>query len=326
MGYSLNLKIIRELCIIAILVFLFKIAYEQPQEIPYILVMITVIYMGIVTTVVISQRLFVTTKIRILLSTYYIYTIAMMAVTPTLFSTAFALHIIGLIALATTIHNPRNYIYIISVFIIDVGYNFYVDSSNIFIILSIIFVLTAYLTSSFHELLNHLHTKIDTLSRTDDFTGLLNQKGFLEQLENEFYRSKRYDKTFILIMLDSDGLKRVNDTYGHMYGSKVIKMISSVIHDHTRRTDFAGRYGGDEFMICLVESSKEDGIAFAERLRKTVEMKSLFTDKGKELDFTVSIGVSAYPKSGKELYDVIEKADKALYQAKAEGKNNVQFA
>jgi diguanylate cyclase (GGDEF)-like protein len=163
------------------------------------------------------------------------------------------------------------------------------------------------------------------LSKTDDFTGLLNQKGFLEKLENEYHRSSRYDKSFVLLMIDSDDLKRINDTYGHKYGSMTIKMISDIIKSYTRRTDFAGRYGGDEFMVCLVESTKDDGLIFAERLRKTVEMKSLFTDKGKKLKITVSIGVSCYPESGKELYDIIEKADKALYNVKEKGKNSVAF-
>ncbi|MCX8083540.1 MAG: GGDEF domain-containing protein [Calditerrivibrio sp.] len=162
---------------------------------------------------------------------------------------------------------------------------------------------------------------INELSTTDDLTGLLNQSGFMKKIEEEFYRSQRYNKTFSVLMLDSDNLKHVNDTYGHKYGSMVITSIAEVIKSNIRRTDFAARYGGDEFIICLVETEIEGAKEVAERIRKQFELKSFFTKDEKKFNLTVSIGISNYPLSGDSLLDIIDNADKALYESKKQGKN-----
>ncbi|KAA0257944.1 GGDEF domain-containing protein [Deferribacter autotrophicus] len=165
--------------------------------------------------------------------------------------------------------------------------------------------------------------KINELSITDDLTGLLNQKGFFKKFEDEYYRSVRYNKNFTLMMLDSDDLKRINDTYGHKYGTYVILFIAEEIKKNIRRTDFACRYGGDEFMICLVETPIENGMKLAERLKETIAMKPIFTDKGKSFNITVSIGAVGYPESSEKIYELLDMVDKAMYQAKNKGKNQV---
>ena len=182
-----------------------------------------------------------------------------------------------------------------------------------------------YISIVLNNVISRMYEKILELSTTDDLTGLLNQKGFLKRIEEEYYRSQRYGKSFGLIMIDSDDLKRVNDTYGHKYGNMIINMVARVIRESIRRTDFAGRFGGDEYMICLVETELEPAINFGEKIRKTIEMKSLFTEKGKDLKATISVGIASYPKSGKDLYEIIENADKALYMAKNDGKNKVKY-
>lgn len=182
-----------------------------------------------------------------------------------------------------------------------------------------------YISVALKSMILKMHEKILELSTTDDLTGLLNQKGFLKRIEEEYYRSQRYQKSFTLIMIDSDDLKRVNDTYGHKYGNMVINMVAGVIKESVRRTDFAGRFGGDEYMICLVETELTPAIDFGERIRKTIEMKSLFTEKGKDFKATISVGIANYPDSGKNLYEIIENADKALYMAKNDGKNRVKY-
>lgn len=182
----------------------------------------------------------------------------------------------------------------------------------------------AYISFGIRTLIIKMLEKIEELSTTDDLTGLLNQKGFLKRIEEEHYRSQRYGKSFTLIMIDSDDLKRINDTHGHKYGNMVINMVAEVIRESVRRTDFAGRFGGDEYMICLVETALGNGIEFGERIRKMIEMKSLFTDKGKDFKVTISVGIANYPDSGKNLYEIIENADKALYMAKKDGKNKVK--
>lgn len=184
----------------------------------------------------------------------------------------------------------------------------------------LIFYIAYYLRDVFYK----LSLKVEELSVTDGLTGLLNQKGFIKKIEEEYHRSIRYKKSFSLIMLDCDDLKKINDSYGHKYGSMVIKMIADIIKDNCRRTDFAGRYGGDEFMICLVETNVNSAYEFSERLRKMIEVKSLFTDKGKDFKISVSIGVSGFPESGDKLYEIIENSDKALYMAKNDGKNRVK--
>lgn len=162
---------------------------------------------------------------------------------------------------------------------------------------------------------------INELSTTDDLTGLLNQSGFMKKIEDEFYRSQRYNKNFSVLMVDSDNLKAVNDTYGHKYGSMVIVSIAETIRDNIRRSDFAARYGGDEFIICLVETDIDGAMDVAERIRKQFELKSFFTRDDKKFMLTLSIGVSSYPKSGETLLDVLDNADKALYNSKNLGKN-----
>ncbi|BAI80169.1 hypothetical protein DEFDS_0689 [Deferribacter desulfuricans SSM1] len=174
-------------------------------------------------------------------------------------------------------------------------------------------------------LIDRLEEEIDELSITDDLTGLLNQKGFLKKFEEEYYRSVRYKKNFTVIMLDSDDLKKVNDTYGHKYGTKVILFIADEIKKNIRRTDFACRYGGDEFMICLVETPINNGKIFAERLKNNIAMKPVFTDKGRGFNVTVSVGVVGYPHTSEKSFELLDLVDKALYEAKNKGKNRVEI-
>ncbi|UOD35795.1 GGDEF domain-containing protein [Deferribacteraceae bacterium V6Fe1] len=187
------------------------------------------------------------------------------------------------------------------------------------------YILIFYIAYYLRDVFSKLCLKVEELSITDGLTGLLNQKGFLKKLEDEYYRSMRYKKSFCLIMLDSDDLKKINDSYGHKYGNMVIKLIADIVKDSCRRTDFAGRYGGDEYMICLVETDVHSAYEFSERLRKMIEVKSLFTDKGKDFKITVSIGIAGFPESGDKLYEIVENADRALYMAKNDGKNRVKY-
>lgn len=190
-------------------------------------------------------------------------------------------------------------------------------------LLSIPFVFI--ISTNFNKINILTNNLITELSTTDDLTGLLNQSGFMKKIEEEFYRSQRYLKTFSVLMIDSDNLKLINDTYGHKYGSMVIVSIADVIKNNIRRTDFAGRYGGDEFVVCLVETDLNGAIEVAERIRKQFELKSFFTKDEKKFNITLSVGVSNYPKSGDTLMDVLEYADKAMYQSKSSGKNKTSF-
>ncbi len=319
-------KIISEFGFISILLLLFKIIYNQPEKIPTFFIISTIIYALLIIITLTNNYTKKQHVPMLLVIFYYVYTFINLLSYGDFFEIILVLHLIGLF-LTIIVFSKINFIFLFQFFVclIDNIYGSQFTSKEILMYYTVTFALSAYISYHFAITYKELNEKIELLSKTDDFTELLNQKGFLEKLENEYHRSARYNKSFALLMIDSDGLKKINDTHGHKYGSMTIKMIADIIKSYTRRTDFAGRYGGDEFMVCLVESTKEDGMIFAERLRKTVEMKSLFTDKGKELEITISVGVSCYPDSGKELYDVIENADKALYKAKNKGKNSVAF-
>jgi diguanylate cyclase (GGDEF)-like protein len=197
------------------------------------------------------------------------------------------------------------------------------SSQFITFILSVPFIFI--ISTNFNKISTITNDLIIELSIKDDLTGLLNQSGFMKKIEEEFYRSQRYNNTFSVLMIDSDNLKLINDTYGHKYGSLVITSIAEVIKSNIRRTDFAARYGGDEFILCLVETDINGANEVAERIRKQFELKSFFTKDEKKFSITLSIGISNYPKSGDTLMDIIDSADKALYQSKSSGKNKTSI-
>jgi len=197
------------------------------------------------------------------------------------------------------------------------------SSQFITFIISVPFIFI--ISANFNKISTITNDLIIELSIKDDLTGLLNQSGFMKKIEEEFYRSQRYNNTFSVLMIDSDNLKLINDTYGHKYGSLVITSIAEVIKSNIRRTDFAARYGGDEFILCLVETDINGANEVAERIRKQFELKSFFTKDEKKFSITLSIGISNYPKSGDTLMDIIDSADKALYQSKSSGKNKTSI-
>jgi len=172
-----------------------------------------------------------------------------------------------------------------------------------------------------------LYERTVALSRTDSLTGLLNNKTFKESLQQEFLRAKRFKKNFGIIMVDIDHFKKYNDTHGHPQGDYLIKKIADLIRDNLKDTDIVARYGGEEFAILLPETSKEEAIIIAERLRSLVEWVRFpkeETQPGGKI--TISCGVSSYPEDGETPEEVLNAADKALYRAKREGRNIVREA
>lgn len=214
--------------------------------------------------------------------------------------------------------------HIFSICAIIVFYLFVLNFNDtiLFVISLPFFLLTALILRKINTIKQN---RIDELSTTDDLTGLLNQSGFMKKIEEEYYRSQRYNKNFSVLMLDSDNLKVINDTYGHKYGSIVIVSIAETIKENIRRSDFAARYGGDEFIICLVETDLNGAVEVAERIRKQFELKSFFTKDDKKFMLTLSIGVSSYPICGDTLFDVLDSADRALYESKNSGKNKTSY-
>ena len=162
--------------------------------------------------------------------------------------------------------------------------------------------------------------RLREFAEKDSLTGLLNRRKFYEVLEQERERAARYARSLSLIMFDVDRFKAVNDTYGHAAGDKVLKKIASLVTDHIRKADIIGRIGGEEFAVLATETAAGSALALAEKIRYAVEM----TAHDHVGTITVSIGVSTYD-NGLTLDEFVRRADEALYTAKNNGRNRVEY-
>lgn len=164
------------------------------------------------------------------------------------------------------------------------------------------------------------------LSLTDTLTGLPNRRYFETKIDYEFSRFKRYERPFSLLMIDIDHFKKVNDTYGHASGDIVLKTLGTIIANFIRKSDFAARLGGEEFVILLPETTKESACIAAERLKKKVEETVFKIDTPPyELKCTISIGSSDAKTTMERWQELVENADNALYMAKESGRNKVCY-
>ncbi|MGR8951766.1 MAG: diguanylate cyclase [Gammaproteobacteria bacterium] len=168
-----------------------------------------------------------------------------------------------------------------------------------------------------------LQQTYEYMAQIDDLTGLANRRHFMEQAEVELARAFRYGGDLSLLMLDLDHFKKINDTYGHQTGDLVLKKFSVLCQATLREVDLIGRLGGEEFVILLPETGEKDAVEVADRLRELIACSSVELETGLTVPFTVSIGVAAFGKSCCTMDALLQKADKALYQAKAEGRNRV---
>lgn len=166
------------------------------------------------------------------------------------------------------------------------------------------------------------NAKLYTMAITDGLTRLYIQRYFILRADEEIKRSKRYSHQICMIMIDVDNFKKINDTYGHLEGNKILKGIAAILIHGTRETDVTARYGGEEFAILMPMTDKQSGYIVADRILKMVE-KTTFTIRNTPLKVTVSIGVSSYPLDGETSTDILDCADKMLYKAKASGKNAI---
>lgn len=155
----------------------------------------------------------------------------------------------------------------------------------------------------------------------DGLTGLLNQREFTRRLHREFRRSKRYARSFALLILDLDHFKAVNDTHGHLVGDRALHHAAQVLLQELRDPDILARQGGEEFAAILPETSEADALTTAERLRGAIERSALILDSGQALRLTASIGVAVYPGRAETMQALFEEADDALYGAKHDGRN-----
>lgn len=168
--------------------------------------------------------------------------------------------------------------------------------------------------------------KLESLARTDALTNIDNRRSILEKGVKEIGRSKRYDKAFSVSILDIDHFKTINDTYGHEAGDLILKTIVDIFKENIRLEDELGRYGGEEFIFLLPEtSSAEAATIVMNRIRRAVELKDFRLDSGEYIKVTVSAGIAEVDlELDKSLDPAIRRADVVLYKAKEEGRNQVK--
>ncbi|MBU3021125.1 diguanylate cyclase [Aestuariibacter sp. A3R04] len=170
-----------------------------------------------------------------------------------------------------------------------------------------------------------LNDELKHMSRVDGLTGLFNRRYWQEQFERLFKLSLRRETPSTALMLDIDHFKKINDTYGHQAGDEVIKTLAQVIRKSIRETDLPGRYGGEEFAIVLVDSSAHNAHCVAERIRRLCE--AMFIEfEGRQIQFTVSIGLCEFSPKYPSPMAWLEKADQALYRSKNNGRNRTSCA
>ena len=169
------------------------------------------------------------------------------------------------------------------------------------------------------------NTRLLALSTTDPLTMLPNHRALSERLEQEVARARRYGHPLSILFFDADHFKRVNDTYGHSTGDIVLQELGRLVNSLLRAGDSIGRYGGEEFLVLLPETTQEEACQVAERIRKTVAESPLATSAVKEgIPTTISLGVATFPTDGISVREVVEQADQAMYWAKRLGRNQVR--
>jgi diguanylate cyclase (GGDEF)-like protein len=177
---------------------------------------------------------------------------------------------------------------------------------------------------------NGFHKKAEELKKqtiSDHLTGLLNRRYLYERLKDEVARSRRQGHHLCLLMLDLDGFKSINDSFGHLFGDQILIGIAEILLNTVRSMDVVARYGGDEFMIILPETADSRAFEIAERLRDRVAHQGAPAAEASELGLpplSASIGIACYPEHGETVDLLIGNVDKALYRAKNQGKNRIE--
>lgn len=162
--------------------------------------------------------------------------------------------------------------------------------------------------------------KVETFSITDPLTNTANRRKIEEEIEKEIERSKRYSKMFSILFIDLDNFKNYNDKYGHLMGDDILKKVTGIIKENIRNIDIIGRYGGDEFIVLLVEAGYDKAEQIAKRLIERIK------NEMKKHKITLSIGISVYPINGLTKLRLIHLADTACYDAKKEGGNRCKIS
>ncbi len=189
--------------------------------------------------------------------------------------------------------------------------------------LSMLSILTERFISELQRV--RLYQKVEMLAITDGLTGAYVRRHLLERLEGEILRCKKLGCKLSFLMIDVDHFKNFNDQYGHLVGDVVLKQVTDTIRKNIRELDLAGRYGGEEFGVILVDTDESGAFFVAERICHAIGEKT-YRAYDENLKVTVSIGCSTYSEKMNDVHFIVDAADSALYQAKQQGRNKVCVA
>lgn len=168
-----------------------------------------------------------------------------------------------------------------------------------------------------------LYQKMEELALTDDLTKLFNTRYLNRTIDMEIQRSNRHHSSISLIFIDIDYFKDVNDQYGHLVGSKMLVEMGQLILKNLRSIDIVARYGGDEFVVVLPQTTAKSAIQIAERIRTSVEQNVFLKKEGYSLKVTASFGIASYPENAKSKEELLRLADEAMYKVKYTTRNGV---
>lgn len=181
---------------------------------------------------------------------------------------------------------------------------------------------TALREKALQDMLTASNENLHRLATTDGLTGINNRRNFLELAQREFARADRHRTPLCMILLDIDLFKKINDDRSHAAGDEALVVLAKLLEEDLRTVDIVGRYGGEEFIICLPDTDINTGVVIADRLRNHIANTEISYQE-QRFHMTASLGIAAHT-SDKDLEELINHSDKAMYQAKHGGRNRVQ--
>ncbi|OCL27066.1 hypothetical protein U472_06175 [Orenia metallireducens] len=305
-----------------LMIFSVRISPEIVLDLRYFAIIVVAIYGGLTSSIITAL---IIANFRI----YYFST------TPISITVGFLIILLGIISgLISKLNISQNkkwlYMNIVNVAVITIELLFVVKERNLvlestiyFMIMSIITGLLVYHFSNYITVSNSLYKRFKIEATQDFLTGLNNVRSFDNKLNNIINQLQKNQKNLSIIILDIDHFKKINDTYGHLAGDSILKELAKVLSNSCRDFDIVSRTGGEEFCILLPDCPNQMAIAVAERIRKNVEKHQFVLANQQKVHITVSVGITTYPDKTRNLDNIVEEADHALYQAKQTGRNRV---
>ncbi len=184
------------------------------------------------------------------------------------------------------------------------------------------YMLIAHLGAMLADETENARREVERLSLTDDLTGLNNMRNFFMLADVQEKLAQRYERKFVICMIDADGLKKINDQFGHQAGTELIRQVASIIISNIRTSDICARYGGDEFVIMFNETTKSAVTVAVARIISDMAAAT-FPFEGHLLSSTLSAGLAGFPEDGPDVQTITARADQALYVSKRTGKNRL---